>query len=97
MQEETKRVEHQVKMKEYEAAIEQFKIEQVKVQQEERRKTLGEESKQQKARADYQDMLARKRQEDQARHQMRTQEEQLRRQVTCCNSGLCKCDIVVSL
>lgn len=45
--------------------MEQMKIQQYRAQQEERRKTLEEEARIQKQRADYQDMLARKRQEDQ--------------------------------
>ena len=49
------------KVKEYEAHIEQSKVEQKRVEGEERRKTLQEETKQNQARAQYQDQLARKR------------------------------------
>lgn len=80
LQERTQQTEYQAKIKEYEAAIEQFKIQQVRAQQEERRKTLEEEAKIQKHRVDYQDMLARKRQDDQLAQQARMHEETLRKQ-----------------
>lgn len=48
-------------MKEFEAHIEQSKVEQKRVDAEEKRKTLAEETKQHQARAQYQDQLARKR------------------------------------
>ncbi|XP_076857740.1 ATPase family AAA domain containing 3 [Brachyhypopomus gauderio] len=80
MQEQTTQIEHQSKMKEYEAAIEQLKGDQIRVQAEERRKTLGEETKQHQARAQYQDKLARQRYEDQLRQQQALNEENLRRQ-----------------
>uniref|UniRef100_A0A5K3FXT0 DUF3523 domain-containing protein n=1 Tax=Mesocestoides corti TaxID=53468 RepID=A0A5K3FXT0_MESCO len=80
MQERTKQLEYQAKLKEYEASIEQLKIRQIQVQQEERRKTLEEEARIQKHRVDYQDMLARKRQEDQMAQQARMHEETLRKQ-----------------
>ncbi|CAG0902869.1 unnamed protein product [Darwinula stevensoni] len=80
MQEQTRQKEQMAKIKEYEAHIEQMKIEGKRVEQEERRKTLSEETKQQQARAQYQDQLARKRYEDQLIQQQRIQEEQLRRQ-----------------
>ena len=57
-------------LQEYEAHLEQLKVEQVRVQQEERRKTLGEETKQQNQRAQYQDQLARKRYDDQLAQQV---------------------------
>ncbi|BHF72077.1 ATP binding [Sparganum proliferum] len=79
-QEKTQQLEYQTKIKDYEAAIEQFKIQQIRAQQEERRKTLEEEAKIQKHRADYQDMLARKRQDDQLAQQARMHEETLRKQ-----------------
>ncbi|KAL7060567.1 hypothetical protein AAHC03_09480 [Spirometra sp. Aus1] len=79
-QEKTQQLEYQAKIKDYEAAIEQFKIQQIRAQQEERRKTLEEEAKIQKHRADYQDMLARKRQDDQLAQQARMHEETLRKQ-----------------
>ena len=57
-------------LQEYEAHLEQLKMEQVRVQQEERRKTLSEETKQQNQRAQYQDQLARKRYDDQLAQQV---------------------------
>lgn len=69
-----------VKAKEYEAHIEQAKVDQKKIDYEERRKTLQEETKQQAQRAQYQDQLARKRYEDQLVQQQRSQDENLRKQ-----------------
>uniref|UniRef100_A0A8D3CWN7 ATPase family AAA domain containing 3A n=1 Tax=Scophthalmus maximus TaxID=52904 RepID=A0A8D3CWN7_SCOMX len=80
MQEQSTQMEHQSKMKEYEAAVEQLKGDQIRVQGEERRKTLNEETKQHQARAQYQDKLARQRYEDQLRQQQILNEENLRRQ-----------------
>ncbi|XP_068171375.1 ATPase family AAA domain containing 3 [Antennarius striatus] len=80
MQEQTTQMEHQSKMKEYEAAVEQLKTDQIRTQGEERRKTLTEETKQHQARAQYQDKLARQRYEDQLRQQQTLNEENLRRQ-----------------
>lgn len=68
------------KVKEYEAHIESSKLEQKKVDHEERRKTLAEETKQQAQRAQYQDQLARKRYEEQLIQQQRVQDENLRKQ-----------------
>uniref|UniRef100_A0AAR2IIJ8 AAA+ ATPase domain-containing protein n=1 Tax=Pygocentrus nattereri TaxID=42514 RepID=A0AAR2IIJ8_PYGNA len=65
---------------EYEAALEQLKGDQIRIQAEERRKTLNEETKQHQARAQYQDKLARQRYEDQLRQQQALNEENLRRQ-----------------
>uniref|UniRef100_A0A4W4HAM5 AAA+ ATPase domain-containing protein n=1 Tax=Electrophorus electricus TaxID=8005 RepID=A0A4W4HAM5_ELEEL len=65
---------------EYEAAIEQLKGDQIRIQAEERRKTLSEETKQHQAKAQYQDKLARQRYEDQLRQQQALNEENLRRQ-----------------
>ncbi|KAK7093181.1 hypothetical protein V1264_006977 [Littorina saxatilis] len=79
-QEVSKQLETQKQMKEYEAQLEQLKVEQVRVQQEERRKTLAEETKQQQQRAQYQDQLARKRYDDQLAQQARMNEENIRRQ-----------------
>ena len=56
---------------EYEAHVEQLKSDQIRVQQEERRKTLGEETKQHQQRAEYQDRLARRRYDDQLAQQVR--------------------------
>lgn len=54
MQEDTKQKEQLVKIKEYEAHIEKLKIEQKQVDGEQRRKTLEEEAKQAKYKAEYQ-------------------------------------------
>ncbi|VDL59109.1 unnamed protein product [Hymenolepis diminuta] len=80
MNEHTQQLEYQAKIKEYEAGLEQLKGQQIRIQQEERRKTLEEESRIQKHRVEYQDMLARKRQEDQLAQQARMHEETLRKQ-----------------
>ncbi|XP_059185308.1 ATPase family AAA domain containing 3 [Centropristis striata] len=80
MQEQSTQMEHQSKMKEYEAAVEQLKGDQIRVQGEERRKTLNEETKQHQARAQYQDKLARQRYEDQLRQQQALNEDNLRKQ-----------------
>lgn len=60
-QEISKQLEYQAKVKELEAHIEQSKIEQKKIDGDERRKTIQEETKQHQHRAQYQDQLARKR------------------------------------
>nr|XP_051696433.1 ATPase family AAA domain-containing protein 3 isoform X5 [Oryctolagus cuniculus] len=80
MQEQTLQLEQQSKLKEYEAAVEQLKSEQIRVQAEERRKTLSEETRQHQARAQYQDRLARQRHEDQLKQQQLLNEENLRKQ-----------------
>ncbi|KAI3370090.1 hypothetical protein L3Q82_024885 [Scortum barcoo] len=81
MQEQTSQLEHQTKIKEYEAlALEQLKGDQIRIQGEERRKTVAEETKQHQARAQYQDKLARQRYEDQLRQQQALNEENLRKQ-----------------
>ncbi|XP_020490956.2 ATPase family AAA domain-containing protein 3 [Labrus bergylta] len=80
MQEQTVQLEHQSKVKEYEAALEQLKGEQIQLQGEERRKTLVEETKQNQARAQYQDKLARQRYDDQLRQQQFVNDENLRKQ-----------------
>ncbi|XP_034732430.1 ATPase family AAA domain-containing protein 3-like [Etheostoma cragini] len=79
-QEQTVQLEHESKVKEYEAALEQLKGEQIHLQGEERRKTLAEETKQNQARAQYQDKLARQRCDDQLRQQQFLNEENLRKQ-----------------
>ncbi len=58
----------------------QLKIEQKRVDGEERRKLLEEEAKVAKHKAEYQDQLARRRYEDQLVQQQRMQEENLRKQ-----------------
>lgn len=50
--------------------MEQLKVEQVHAAQEEKRKTLAEETKQHQQRAQYQDQLARKRYDDQLGQQV---------------------------
>ncbi|XP_037512348.1 ATPase family AAA domain-containing protein 3 [Rhipicephalus sanguineus] len=80
MQEKTLQLEHQTKIKEFEAHIENSKLDAHRVQQEERRKTLAEETKQHQQRAVYQDQLARKRYDDQLLQQQRANEENLKRQ-----------------
>ncbi|XP_076023127.1 uncharacterized protein LOC143013397 [Genypterus blacodes] len=80
MQEQSVQLEHQSKVKEYEAALEQLKGEQIQIQGEERRKTLVEETKQNQARAQYQDKLARQRYDDQLRQQQFLNDENLRKQ-----------------
>lgn len=68
------------KVKEYEAHIETAKVENKRVDHEEKRKTLAEETKQQQVRAQYQDQLSRKRYEEQLAQQQRAQEDNLRKQ-----------------
>ncbi|XP_034609041.1 ATPase family AAA domain-containing protein 3-like [Trachemys scripta elegans] len=80
LQEQTLQMEQQSKIKEYEAAIEQLKNEHVRVQGDEKRKTLSEETRQHQARAQYQDNLARQRYEAQLRQQQLLNEENLRKQ-----------------
>lgn len=80
LQEATRQQEQMAKIKEYEAAIEQSKVEQKKVDYEERRKTLQEETKQHQMRAQYQDQLAKKRYEEQLVQQQRSQDEILKKQ-----------------
>ncbi|XP_034001322.1 ATPase family AAA domain-containing protein 3-like [Trematomus bernacchii] len=80
MQEQTVQLEHESKVKEYEAAVEQLKGEQIHLQAEERRKTLVEETKQNQARAQFQDKLARQRYDEQLRQQQFLNEESLRKQ-----------------
>ncbi|RWS05690.1 hypothetical protein B4U79_08686 [Dinothrombium tinctorium] len=80
MRELTQQMELQAKAKEYEAAIEQAKVEQKRIDYEERRKTLQEEAKLQQQKVQYQDQLARKRYEDQLLLQQKANEENLRRQ-----------------
>lgn len=79
-QEETKQKEQMVKIKEYEAHIEQMKIDGKRVDAETRRKMLEEEAKHAKLKAEYQDQLARRRYEDQLVQQQRNQEDNLRKQ-----------------
>jgi len=80
LQEETLQKQQETKIKEMEAYTEQLKIEQKKVEGEQRRKTLEEESKHQKYQAEYQDKLARQRYDDQLIQQRRSQEDNLKKQ-----------------
>lgn len=61
LQETTKQIEYQVRIKEYEVHLEQSRMEQKRVEAEERKKLLAEETKQHQLRSQYQDQLARKR------------------------------------
>lgn len=61
MQEATRQQEYMAKAKEFEAAIETAKVDQKRIEGEERRKTVQEETKHHQQRAQYQDQLARKR------------------------------------
>lgn len=78
-QEATRHQEQVAKIREYEAHIAQMQVEQKKVDGEERRKTLIEETKQNKQRAEYQDHLARRRYEEQLAQQARINEDNLRK------------------
>ncbi|CAG9558375.1 unnamed protein product [Danaus chrysippus] len=80
LQEMTRQQEQMAKIKEYEAAIEQSKVEQKRVDYEERRKTLQEETKQHQMRAQYQDQLAKTRYEEQLLQHQKSQDEILRKQ-----------------
>eukprot|EP00105_Crassostrea_gigas_P014828 XP_011431633.1 PREDICTED: ATPase family AAA domain-containing protein 3 [Crassostrea gigas] len=80
MQEQTKQIEAQSKGKEMEAHIEQMKLQAIKVQEEERRKTMSKEAELHQQKAQYQDQLARRRYDDQLSQQARLQEENLRKQ-----------------
>lgn len=80
LQEQTRQQEQLAKIKEYEAQIEQIKVDQKRVDHEERRKTMSEETKHNKIRAEYQDQLARKRYEEQLVQQERSNADNLRKQ-----------------
>ncbi|CAH2236246.1 jg1437, partial [Pararge aegeria aegeria] len=80
LQENTRQQEHLAKIKEYEAAIEHAKVDQKRVDYEERRKTLQEETKQHQMRAQYQDQLAKTRYEEQLVQHQKSQDEILRKQ-----------------
>lgn len=79
-QEVTKQQEYLAKLKEYEAMIEQTKVQHKQVEAEEKRKTIQEETKQHQMRANYNDQLARKRYEEQLLQQQKMNDENLRRQ-----------------
>uniref|UniRef100_A0A8C4WZ70 ATPase family AAA domain containing 3A n=1 Tax=Eptatretus burgeri TaxID=7764 RepID=A0A8C4WZ70_EPTBU len=80
MQERTLQLEQQAKIKEYEVTFEHVKGDQLRIQGDEKRKILQEETKQQQARAQYQDRLARQRYDDQLKQQKALNDENLRRQ-----------------
>ncbi|KAL7301164.1 hypothetical protein TKK_0006135 [Trichogramma kaykai] len=80
LQEQTRMAEIQAKAKEYEAAMEQAKVEQKRIEGENRLRQIQEETKQQQTRAQYQDQLARKRYDEQLIQQQRMNDENLRRQ-----------------
>ena len=80
MQEQTEQQKQLAKIKEYELSMEQMKIEQKRVDGEQKRKYLEEESKQQKHKAEYEDQLACRRYEDQLVQQQRMQEDNLKKQ-----------------
>uniref|UniRef100_A0A8R1HUK4 AAA domain-containing protein n=1 Tax=Caenorhabditis japonica TaxID=281687 RepID=A0A8R1HUK4_CAEJA len=80
MQEVTRQKEVESDMKKVEAQLANMKSEHIRVAEEERRKTLGEETKHARSRADYQDQLARKRNEEELAMKARMQEESLRKQ-----------------
>lgn len=80
MQETTEHLKQQENIKQYEAAVKQYEIERVRVEQEEKRKTLANETKAAQERAQYQDRLARKRYDDQLQQQQHMQEANLRKQ-----------------
>ncbi|VDM41620.1 unnamed protein product [Toxocara canis] len=80
LQEITKQKEVEAQTKQLEAQIQAMKSEQVRIAEEERRKSLIEETKHARTRADYQDQLARKRGEEELAMKARMQEESLRKQ-----------------
>ncbi|XP_043275648.1 ATPase family AAA domain-containing protein 3A homolog [Venturia canescens] len=80
LQETTRQIEMQKELKKYEAAMEEMKVEQKRVDGDERRKTMQEETKQHQMRAQYQDQLSRKRYDEQLVQQQRMNDENLRRQ-----------------
>ena len=59
-------------LKKHEAAIRQYEINKIQVEQEERRKTLASETKEHQQRSQYQDQLARRRYDDQLVQQVYT-------------------------
>uniref|UniRef100_H2Z981 AAA+ ATPase domain-containing protein n=1 Tax=Ciona savignyi TaxID=51511 RepID=H2Z981_CIOSA len=65
---------------EYEMNLEHLKMDQIKMQGEERRKTQSQDAKIKKEQAEYQDLLARRRYDDQLKQQSLMNEDNLRRQ-----------------
>ncbi|KAK3740943.1 hypothetical protein QZH41_017792 [Actinostola sp. cb2023] len=80
VQEGTKQLKHQSKIKEYEAGIQQMQLDRVRVEHEEKRKTLSAETQHHQQRAQYDDQLARRRYNDQLDQQRKVQDENLARQ-----------------
>lgn len=80
MQESTKQKEMQVKLKEAEGQLEHIRLEQRRVEHEEKRKTLAEEARIHQQKAQYDDQLKRRRYDEQLVQQQRSNEEILRRQ-----------------
>ncbi|KAK6103428.1 ATPase family AAA domain-containing protein 3B [Brugia pahangi] len=80
LQEFTKQKEYEAAAKQAEAQIQAQRSEQIRVAEEERRKTLVEETKHARARAEHQDHLARKRQEEELTMKARMQAENLKKQ-----------------
>lgn len=80
MQEVTKQKELDVHQKQIEAQIVSMKAEGARAAEEERRKTLNKETEHANQRAQYQDQLARKRQEDEMKMKAQLHQENLRKQ-----------------
>uniref|UniRef100_A0AC35TP29 AAA domain-containing protein n=1 Tax=Rhabditophanes sp. KR3021 TaxID=114890 RepID=A0AC35TP29_9BILA len=80
LQEITIQKEHDLHKTQIEAQIATSKLQQIKMMEEERRKTLVEETKHAQARAEYQDQLARKRSEHEIALKQKYEEEARRRQ-----------------
>ncbi|EGT39534.1 hypothetical protein CAEBREN_15674 [Caenorhabditis brenneri] len=76
----TRQKEVENETKKIEAQLANMKSEHIRVAEEERRKTLGEETKHAHSRAEYQDQLARKRNEEELAMKARMQKESLRKQ-----------------
>ena len=79
-QEQTKQKEQMLKMKEYEAHIEQLKNDGKRVDGEQRQKLQNEKAKHDKQKAEYEDQLARRRYNDQLEEGRRVTEEKLRKE-----------------
>ncbi|KAL3994766.1 ATPase family AAA domain-containing protein 3 [Acanthocheilonema viteae] len=80
LQEFTKQKEYEAAAKQAEAQMQALRSEQIRIAEEERRKTLVEETKHARARAEHQDQLARKRQEEELTMKARMQAENLKKQ-----------------
>jgi len=79
-QETTKQEEFKTKMGEYNLAVEQAKEQQIRAHGEENRKRMQEDGRLKKEQADYQDILARRRQEEKIRKEAEANEMALRKQ-----------------